>query len=381
MRRQYDLDWIRVLATIAVFIYHCFMFFNPWAWHVKNNEIDPSYITAISLFISTWLMPVFFAVSGINSYYALQKRNGKEFVKERIARLGIPLLFGVMILSPPQVYIERVSHGQFSGSFFTWFPHYFEGVYLDIGGTGNFAFVGLHLWYLLVLLLFTFITLPIFLKRKPKIVKDVSPLFLILLTFPLMLVSIWMDLVNLAGWDITFYFVIFLYGYFIFTKASFKPTINKMFPVTITISVLTSVVFVYGFLSDVPSAGGIYSVLFSSVKALNCWSCLLVIFALGERHLSFSNRWLSYSNRASMPFYVLHQPVIVILGFFISDIGWSIPLKLIFLSVVSFTIIMILFHFGISKVSFIRILFGMKGDFGPTINEKPNKGTTKKVGF
>jgi hypothetical protein len=69
------------------------------------------------------------------------------------------------------------------------------------------------------------------------------------------------------------------------------------------------------------------------------------------------------------------------LGFFISDIGWSIPLKLIFLSVVSFTIIMILFHFGISKVSFIRILFGMKGDFGPTINEKPNKGTTKKVGF
>jgi glucans biosynthesis protein C len=161
-------------------------------------------------------------------------------------------------------------------------------------------------------------------------------LYLILLTFPLMLVSVLIDVVNLAGWDITFYLVIFLYGYFIFTKASFKPTINKMFPVTITISVLTSVVFVYGFLLDVPSAGGIYSVLFSSVKALNCWSWLLVIFALGERHLSFSNRWLRYSNQASMPFYVLHQPVIVILGFFISDIAWSIPLKLIFLSVVSF---------------------------------------------
>ena len=62
-------------------------------------------------------MPIFFAVSGISSYQALQKRSGKQYVKERVARLGIPLIFGVMILTPPQIYMERVSHGQFSGSF------------------------------------------------------------------------------------------------------------------------------------------------------------------------------------------------------------------------------------------------------------------------
>jgi glucans biosynthesis protein C len=227
------------------------------------------------------------------------------------------------------------------------------------------------------LLVFTLITLPVFLKRKPKILKELSPLYLFLLTFPLILVSIFIDVVNLAGWDITFYLVIYLYGYFIFTKDSFKLTINKMFPVTITISILTSVVFVYGFLTEVPSAGGIYALLFSAVKALNCWSWLLVIFALGDRHLSFSNRWLKYSNRASMPFYVLHQPVIVILGFFISDLVWSIPLKLLFLSTVSFSIIMILYHFGVSRVTFIQIIFGMKGDARATINAKPNQITTK----
>ncbi|MDM5326427.1 acyltransferase family protein [Neobacillus sp. CF12] len=118
MKRQYDLDWIRVLATLAVFIYHCFMFFNLWAWHVKNTETDPTYITTISLFMSTWLMPIFFAVSGINSYYALKKRTGSQYLKERLARLGIPLVFGVMILTPPQIYMERVSHAQFAGSFF-----------------------------------------------------------------------------------------------------------------------------------------------------------------------------------------------------------------------------------------------------------------------
>ena len=361
MKRQYDLDWIRVLATLAVFIYHCFMFFNPWPWHVKNNETDPTYITAVSLFMSSWLMPIFFTVSGMSSYYALQKRSGNEFVKERLARLGIPLLFGVMILTPPQVYMERVSHDQFSGSFFSWFPQYFNGVYLDIGGAGNFAFVGLHLWYLFILMLFSIITLPLFLKKNPTITKELKSYQLYLMTIPLMIVSTFVDVVRLGGWDITFYLVLFLFGYYFLTKESFKKVIQKLLPINLVISVCTSIFFVYGFISSMTSTGFIAAMVFASIKAMNCWTWILVIFAVAERHLSFSNKWLSYSSQASMPFYVLHQPVIVTLGFFIANEAWSIPVKLIFLMVVAFFIIMLLYQFIISKVSILRILFGIKG--------------------
>ncbi|MGG3564669.1 acyltransferase family protein [Neobacillus rhizosphaerae] len=362
MKRQYDLDWIRVLATLAVFIYHCFMFFNPWPWHVKNNETDPSYITSVSLFMSSWLMPIFFALSGMSSYYALKKRSGNEYVKERLARLGVPLLFGVMILTPPQVYMERVSHGQFSGSFFSWFPQYFDGVYLDIGGTGNFAFVGLHLWYLFILMLFSLITLPLFLKMKPTITKELKSYQLYLMAIPLMIVSAFVDVVGLGGWDITFYLVLFLFGYFILTKESFKKVIQKLLPINLVISVCTTVIFVNGFFSGMSSFGFIAAILFASIKALNCWTWILVIFAVAERHLSFSNKWLSYGSQASMPFYVLHQPVIVTIGFFIANEAWSIPVKLIFLMVVAFLIIMLVYHLMISKVSTLRILFGIKGD-------------------
>ncbi|WHX98351.1 acyltransferase family protein [Neobacillus sp. DY30] len=361
MKRQYDLDWIRVLATLAVFIYHCFMFFNPWAWHVKNNETDPTYITAISLFMSSWLMPVFFAVSGINTYYALQKRSGKQYIKERLARLGVPLLFGVMILTPPQIYMERVSHGQFSGSFFSWFPKYFDGVYLDIGGSGNFAFVGLHLWYLLVLLVFSFITLPVFLRKKPSVTKEIKPFHLIVLTLPLMIVSVLVDVVNLGGWDISFYLVIFLYGFYFFTQASFKSMAKRILPMTMTIAIFTTILFVYGFMTGMPASGKGISILLAAVKALNCWSWLVVIFTLADKKLSFSNKWLKYGNQASMPFYVLHQPVIVTLGFMIADVASSIQVKLVFLLTLAFVIIMTIYHFLISRISFIRILFGMKG--------------------
>lgn len=361
MKRQNDLDWIRVIATLAVFIYHCLMFFNPWAWHVKNNITDPTYITAISLFMSTWLMPIFFAVSGINTYYALQKRTGKQFIKERLVRLGIPLVFGVMILTPPQIYMERVSHGQFSGSFFTWFPQYFDGVYLDIGGSGNFAFVGLHLWYLLVLLFFSLFMMPLFIKLKTPIIVDLKPLHLWALSVPLILVSILVDVVNLGGWDISIYLVVFLYGYYFLSNESFKSVVKKMLPITLPLSVLTTVLFAFGFMSGVPGAAKGSIIFLASVKALSCWCWLLVIFAYSELKLSFSNKWLKYGNQASMPFYVLHQPVIVTLGFCITNSDYSIPVKLIFLIMISLIIILVLYQFIISRISFLRVLFGMKG--------------------
>lgn len=196
--------------------------------------------------------------------------------------------------------MERVSHGQFTGSFFYWYPHYFDGVYLDIGGSGNFAFVGLHLWYLLVLLVFSFITLPVFLRKKPSVTKELKRLHLIVLTFPLMIVSVLMDIVNLGGWDISFYLLIFLYGYFIFTKASFKSIVKRLLPITMSLSILTTVFFVYGFMTGMPAAGNGPSILLAAVKALNCWSWLLVIFALADKKLSFSNKWLQYGNQASI---------------------------------------------------------------------------------
>ncbi len=106
--RHYDLDWIKVLAMFIVFLYHCSMFFNSFEWHIKNNIINHSYIEFFSLLVGNWIMPIFFVISGIATFHALKKRNTQSFIKERLLRLGIPLLLGVFLLSPPQVYIERI---------------------------------------------------------------------------------------------------------------------------------------------------------------------------------------------------------------------------------------------------------------------------------
>jgi hypothetical protein len=89
-----------------------------------------------------------------------------------VLRLFVPFVFAIFVLSPLQVYLERINHGQFSGSFFQWFPHYFEGLNgLEEGG--NFDVTGLHLWYLIVLFLYSLLFLPLFLLLRSNVGRPI----------------------------------------------------------------------------------------------------------------------------------------------------------------------------------------------------------------
>ncbi|MDR7074399.1 acyltransferase family protein [Fictibacillus barbaricus] len=357
IKRHYDMDWIRVLATLGVFLYHCSMFVNPFPWHVKNNELDSGGILVFSLFVGAWMMPIFFAVSGVSVSYALEKRSVSAYLKERLIRLGVPLVFGVFVLTPPQIYMERLANNQFNGSYFDFFPHFFDGVYLDFGGTGNFAFFGLHLWYLLVLLVFSFVTVPLF-KFVPKRNKF-GVLHIILLPFFLFAMG-FIKTQGLGGWDLLFYLLIFIFGYYFISSEAFKQTFKSTFRFNFILAAATSIIYIVWFIKAYPQPGSSQEVIFYAVRTINCWSLLLCIFYLADKYLSFKNGFLNYASEASLPFYILHQPIILSLGFMIRNLEWPISLKLLFLIPVSFLIIMLCYHFVIRKFSILRFLFGMK---------------------
>jgi glucans biosynthesis protein C len=359
LNRQFDLDWIRVIATLIVFLYHISMFFNPFPWHVKNNTIDQSYILVFSLLVGTWIMPIFFAISGITTYHALKRRSGKEFVKERLIRLGIPLVFGVLVLTPHQVYIERLTHQQFKGSFLEFFPQFFDGLYLEINGSGNFAFFGLHLWYLLVLLVFSLLLLPIFLKIKES--KSFSYSHYLILSIFLLIVAAFVEIVNLGGWGLPYYLVIYLIGYIYFSQNSFKEFIRNNNLVIAVVTLITSSIYIFGFINGMAGKNAFVSLFFTYIKVLNSWNWLLFIFYLGEKYFTTPKKGLRYLSQASMPFYVLHQPIIVSIGFYLYQLSWSTPSKLLLLTLMSFIIIMLIYHFVIQHISILRVVFGLKG--------------------
>ena len=91
-------------------------------------------------------------------------------------------------------------------------------------------------------------------------------------------------------------------------------------------------------------------------------ACTLLPAFLGfaMQYLTRSTPFLKYANEAVLPFYILHQTVLLIVGYFI--VQWAIPdlakWMVIFLS--SFPIILALYEFVVRRFNVMRVLFGMR---------------------
>ena len=150
--RRYDLDWLRVLVFSLLILYHVGMFFVPWGWHLKNNNIY-EWLQLPMAFVNQWRLPILFIISGMGTRFALSYKNTREFLVERRNRLLIPLVFGMIVIVAPQVYIERIADGDFTGTYWQFYLHYFEGIY----PSGNFSWH--HLWFLPYLFVYSLLLL------------------------------------------------------------------------------------------------------------------------------------------------------------------------------------------------------------------------------
>jgi len=366
-KRYYDMDWLRVLGMATIYLFHNARFFNDEDWHVKNFEQSFGMSVFVSI-LNHFIMPLFFVLSAMAIYYALKRRSNAQFMRERAIRLLVPLGVGIFTHIIVQVYIENLTHGGFTGTFWQFIPQYFNGWYAF---GGNFAWMGLHLWYLLMLFIFSALMLPLFraINRAAGLTatlaglvsKLLGPYLFILPIFVIeFLVSLSPGTVgrrDFGGWSPLTYLLIFVIGYLLATDERYHPAIQRVHVFSLASSVLT-VVAAYILLAEmgISSTNPIYLV----VRAANVWSWLLTFLGFAGRHLDFSNGFLKYANEAVLPFYILHQTVIVVIGYFIADWRWTVFPKYLFLAGTSFIVIMILYEFAVKRVNLLRFLFGMK---------------------
>ena len=136
VERRYDIDWLRVLAVLLLVYFHTARLFNTGEdFYVKNDEVSEGLDAFIS-FVHQWHMPLFFLVSGVATWFALGSRGGGRYVWGRVKRLLVPLLFRSSVIVPPQVYCMRLagraygrsSSYEFIGSYFQFYPHFFDGI-------------------------------------------------------------------------------------------------------------------------------------------------------------------------------------------------------------------------------------------------------------
>ena len=373
--RRYELDWLRVLAILFVFLYHSTRFFDLGDWHVKNVNTYV-WVEIWNIFATRWMMPLFFIISGASLFYAIGKSGGfSRFYVDKFLRLMIPVLFASVTHSALQVYLERLTHGQFSGSFFSFLPEYFNGVYLGIGMPGNFAYHGMHLWYLFFLFIYGLICYPLFIWLKAggrKILNRITSLFampgLIYLWFALpfliMKALIPQSVLDAGsgGWGFLYYIWFLISGFLIVSSDRLQRVIKNQRGISLLLGVVLMSALLYQLFS--PSrvifqawiGDWIYSLLFF----FSAWCWLFAIFGFGMRYLAFDRPVLRYANEGVLPFFILHQTVLLVVGYFI--MSWEINdvLKWAIVFTSSFIIIIALYTLLIRKFDLFRFLCGMK---------------------
>jgi surface polysaccharide O-acyltransferase-like enzyme len=376
--RCYYVDWLRILAMAVVFLFHCARFFDDGGWHVKNSVTDIGF-TILTGFTSQWTMPFFFLLAGAGTWFALGRRSPGQYVGARFKRLLLPYLFGIVLWLPPQKYLEALFYNRFDGSFLEFLPRYFSADTLWIDGTFRFlGHYGYHLWFLGFLFIFSLLLLPLFayLKRESSghiLAALRRPLYakagLFLPVIPTALVQFGLRPLSpdyLQWADFCYWLIFFFCGFLLFSDPGLQEKIESRLKTHGIIALIAVSLLLAWFLSgdlrplEEHPGFSLGDLALQSLRSLNTWAWILFFLGLGRRYLQRTDRVMAYANRAVLPFYILHQTVILIIGFFI--IQWPVGMigKFLLIAAASFAVIMALYEV-LRRSKVLRFIFGMKG--------------------
>ena len=371
--RQYYIDWIRVTAFYILIFFHCAMpFVGFYHWEVTNAE-SSVWLDRLVIWLHQWRLPLLFFISGTGIYFSLRKRSVAKFAGERVVRLLIPLLFAMFFLTPLQVYFEKMQKGLISGSYWNFYPSVWDFVpYPD--GTLHWS----HLWYVVYLFVFCILLLPLFALLKIKLLAKAKenlslflsrPYILPFLFIPLMLLfyKFYIDYPEQASllddWMLfLFSLTMLLYGFFMGSVRAFWLTCEKYRQLFLGIAGVCVVALFFGYWWTIalPKQQDQRLYMYGFLNSLNIWMIVLAACGYAKKYLNFTNSFLKSANKAVYPFYIIHQTVIVAVGYYLVQLDLPIVVKLPLLILISFSMIYGIYHFLIKPFVITRFLFGMR---------------------
>jgi len=376
-QRQHYIDWLRILAFGLLFLFHSWRPFDQFPWHIKNE--DQNFIfDLLTMFTHGWRMHLIFLVSGAGTWFAMRSRK-KAFVFDRVKRLLIPFLFGIVLIIPPQRFYEWIMFHNFTGTYFDFLMLYpFQQLNAEMGSSLLlwFGHLGTHIWYLPFLFTMTVLVLPL-LKKMQKSqfnytwLKNImrSNYGVFILVLPMILVRILLKPIysEYTDWaDFFVYLFPFLYGFLFMSDPEFINIIKKKMNLFLVVGLISSFYFMYT-ASQSPQniqeylhpSFSLYHIEVSVVSMVIAYSWISFFLGFFASKFNFSHSILIPANVSILPIYVLHQTLIIVIGFYVVDTDLNVFLKF---SIIAFTAIpaAVLLYKLIQTNNILRFLFGLK---------------------
>lgn len=355
--RHHYVDWLRNLAILYLFPFHTsrvFDFFEPY--YVEGEE---SVLATTLIAWSFWFMPLLFVLAGMSSRFALTRRTSREFAVERVRRLLVPLLFGVVVIVPPQAYFGLLTHEGRAPAYGEFLLGYFAD-WSDLSGYFG-SFTPGHLWFIAFLFVSSLVLLPAMsamTRRGTQVPALRNPA--VLIAAPTLLFLGLSALPELGGKNIFWYTGAVFVGFLIAGDEAVMERIERMRLAMLVVAIVGGFSFVIE-RSTIGWQGGFtpIGIAFSTWHQLVCWAALLAFLGYGRRRLNRPSRVMAYLNEAAFPVYVLHQTVLVAVGFVVLQAVEPMPVQLPLILLGSVVATFGLYE-GMRRVPGIAFLLGVK---------------------
>lgn len=334
--RRYDLDWLRIAAFGLLILYHIGMFYVTWGWHVKSTRAS-DLLEPMMLLLNPWRLGLLFLVGGAATAFMAQRLTPGRLARDRFHRLFWPLLAGMLVIVPPQSYLEIVEKLGWDGGFGRFYALYLsgyggwchEGECLIVPTWNHLWFVAYALVYALLaaaLLALGVLRLPAMSKRTAGLLFVVAPWLWLWAMRTVLFPQFGSTHALVDDWyNHSVYLPLFLLGFAV-ARAPFLSDLAAR------LRWATFAFFLIGYAGGRLMATGELEggalLLARGLRELQAWAAILTALGFARRHLADADgparRLLT---RAIFPCYIVHQTAIVAAAFWLSRQGLPLPIE------------------------------------------------------
>lgn len=373
--RRIDLDWVRILAFGSLIFYHVGLLYVSWGFHIKS-EHRMTWLEPAMLVLNPWRLSLLFLVSGVASRFMLGKVSLAAFARARSARLLIPLIFGMLVIVPPQSYIQIVESLGYPDGFVDYYLHHYLAFSAQfcpspciVQPTWN------HLWFVLYLWVYT-IAVTAVLSLWPGAADWIGRRLAAVLAGPWLLV---LPLLLFAAWRLLLfpvfpsthalfgdwynhadYATAFLIGFLLAHQDRFWQDIVRLRWVAWTMAAACFAVFICVYAGLFP-ASLVPAWFARGVYGCYQWLAMAAVLGFARRRLRADGPVRRYLTDAIFPYYIVHQTAIIMIAHALRGRGLSAGEEAAL--VISGTALSCFVSYEVARrVSWLRPLFGLRSE-------------------
>jgi surface polysaccharide O-acyltransferase-like enzyme len=387
--RRVDLDWVRIGAFGLLIFYHVGMLYVSWQFHIKSAHRITA-LEPLMLLLNPWRLALLFLVSGAATRFMLRKHTPGPLLRSRSSRLLIPLIFGMLVIVPPQAYDQIVESLGYPAGFLDFYTqHYFAfGAQFCHPGPCILLPTWNHLWFVAYLWIYT-MALGVVLVAAPGLVdwieRRLAPVLsgVLLLIVPsvafaayrLALLPSFPSTHALFGdwYNHAVYATVFLLGFLLARAQGFWDAIEGQRRLALSLAAALFLSFlVLRWTRDSAMPPSLALKLYGGI-AYGCyqWLCIVAVLGFARRWLTADSAVRRYLTDAIFPYYIVHQTAIIMIAHELH--GRDLPAWLEAGIVISGTLAACVVTYEIvRRIDILRPLFGLRASASePALPARP----------